>query len=122
MYIYETKLSKASPVPKHLDFLSAADRRELLRKNKELSLSRNLAIGAQGEQFVLNILKEVGHNDWIVLPNLWLEHYGIYESDIVLLTRHAPYVFEVKNYDGLFEYRDSRCSVNGNRMKENCIQ
>lgn len=122
MYIYETKLAKTSSVPKQLEFLRAADRRELLREKKELSLYRNLAIGAQGEQFVLDALRMYGRKDWVVLPNLWLDHYGIYESDIVLLTRHAPYVFEVKNYDGLFEYKDSRCSVNGTRIKENCIQ
>lgn len=122
MYIYETKLAKASAVPKQLDFLRAADRRELLKEKKDLNLYRNLSIGAQGEQYVLDALKRFGQEDWVVLPNLWLDHFGIYESDIVLLTRHAPYVLEVKNYDGLFEYKDSRCLVNGNRIKENCIQ
>lgn len=122
MYIYETTLRKSSHVPKQVDFLRLAERRELLREKKDLSLYRNLSIGEQGEQFVLDTLNEFGHKDWVVLPNLWLDHYGIYESDLVLLTRHAPYVFEVKNYDGLFEYKDSRCSVNGNRIKENCIQ
>lgn len=122
MYIYETKLGKSSPVPKHLDFLRAADQRELLKGKKELSLYRNLAIGAQGEQIVLDALERFGLKDWVVLPNLWLEYFGIYESDIVVLTKHAPYVFEVKNYDGLFEYRESRCLVNGKRIKENCIQ
>lgn len=121
MYIYETKLSKNSYVPTQLEFLRAANRRELLSTTQESHLYRNLEIGAQGEQFVMDMLKKYGREHWVVLRNLWMDCQGIYESDILLLTSHTPYVFEVKNYDGLFEYKDYRCYVNGNRLKENCI-
>ena len=122
MYIYETKLAKASLVPTQLEFLRAAHQRGLLRLNSELNLYRNLEFGAQGEQFVMEMLEKYGQKHWVVLQNLWMDCQGIYESDIVLLTSHTPYAFEVKNYNGLFEYKNDRCVMNGSRMKENCIQ
>ena len=121
MQIYQTKLSKASPVPTQLEFLQAADQRNLLKTKKELSLYHNLEAGNQGEEFVLDMLEKFGCKHWIVLRNLWLDHYGIYENDIVLLTSHAIYILEVKNYEGEFEYKNSRCYMNGRKLKENCI-
>ena len=121
MQIYQTKLSKASPVPTQLEFLQAADQRNLLKTKKELSLYHNLEAGNQGEEFVLDLLEKFGCKHWIVLRNLWLDHYGIYENDIVLLTSHAIYILEVKNYEGEFDYRNSRCYINGRKLKENCI-
>ena len=121
MQIYQTKLTKTSPVPTQLAFLQAAYRRNLLKTNKEMSLYHNLEAGNQGEEFVLDMLEKLGCKHWIVLRNLWLDHYGIYENDIVLITSHAIYILEVKNYEGEFEYRNSRCYINGRKLKENCI-
>lgn len=116
MYIYETKLAKNSPIPKQLDFLRAADQRELLKTNSEKSLYQNLEVGAIGEQFVMDMLRKYGQKHWLAIQNMWMDCQGVYESDILVLTSHTPYVFEVKNYDGLFEYKDHRCFINGNRL------
>ncbi len=122
MQIYRTELAKTSPIPAQLEFLRAAHRRGLLKTKKEQQLYRNLELGAQGEQFVMETLEKYGRKHWITVQNLWLDHYGVYESDILLLTSHRHYLFEVKNYDGLFEYKDSRCFINGKKLKENCVQ
>ncbi len=121
MYIYKTELSKTSPIPTQVDFLRAAHRRELLRTGKEQSLYRNLEQGAQGEQHVMDMLKKYGREHWIILQNLWLDQYGVYENDVVLLTNFTYYTFEVKNYEGVFEYRDGRCLINGRKWKENSV-
>lgn len=121
MITYVTKLTKNSPVPTQIDFLEAAHQRGLLKNTKEIRLYQNLAKGDQGEQFVIDALEEYGNSNWIVLPNLWQDHYGIYESDIILITYCAIYVLEVKNFDGLFEYKNNRCYINGRRIKEDYI-
>ncbi len=122
MQIYETHLTKTSQVPAPLEFLQAAYRRGLLKTSKEIRLYRNLELGNQGEQYALGMLQTYGRKHWVVVRNLWLEHFGIYENDIVLLTNGAFYVLEVKNYEGHFEYKKGRCFINGKKLKENCIQ
>ena len=121
MYIYKTALSKNSSIPSQFDFLSAANQRGLLKTSSEKNLYRNLEVGAQGEQYVVDMLKKHGQEHWVVLQNLWMDIQGVYESDLILLTSRTPYIFEVKNYDGLFEYEDHRCFLNGNRLKDNCV-
>ncbi len=122
MAIYQTNLSKTSLIPTQLGFLRAANQRGLLKTTKEQRLYNNLDRGAQGEQYVKNMLEIYGRKHWVIVENVWLDYYGVYESDLILLTSAAPYVFEVKNYDGTFEYRENRCFINENKLKENCIQ
>lgn len=121
MYIYKTNLSKNSGVPSQFDFLKVSNQRGLLRTSNDKTLYRNLMVGAQGEQYMVDMLKKYGQKHWIVLRNIWMDVQGIYESDLILLTSYMPYVFEVKNYDGLFEYEDYHCRLNGIRLKDNCV-
>jgi hypothetical protein len=121
MNIYQTALTKNSPSPRQLDYLKAANRRNLLTTEKEKSLLFTLEKGAAGEQVVLDYIKRYGESHWTVIQNLWMDYRGTYETDLGLLTNHAFHNLEIKNYDGLFEYKNHRCYINGRKNKENPI-
>lgn len=77
--------------------------------------------GELGEQFVSECLKEFGLDYWPVEQNLWLELFGKFECDLLLGTGHQYYTFEVKHYNGHFEYRNNQCYLNGERIGHNAI-
>lgn len=122
MYIYKTKLTKTTQIPTQLEFLNTAFKRGLLPKEKDQRLMRNLQKGAEGEDYVFEMLEKFGCEHWIAGRNLWLEYMGNFESDIFLLTTQGCYNLEIKNYDGKFEYKNSRCYLNGKKLQENCVQ
>lgn len=76
MAIYQTNLSKTSPIPTQLGFLRAANQRGLLKTTKEQRLYNNLDRGAQGEQYVKNMLEIYGRKHWVIVENVWLDYYG----------------------------------------------
>lgn len=121
MNIYQTALSKKSLIPRQLDFLKAANHRNLLTTDKNKSLLYTLEKGAIGEHAVLDYIQQYGKSHWTVIQNLWMDYRGIYETDLALLTNHAFHTLEIKNYDGLFEYKNSRCYINNRKNKENPI-
>lgn len=121
MNIYQTALTKNTLIPHQLDFLKAANRRNLLTTDKDKRLLYSLEKGALGEQTVIDYIRQYGKSHWTVIQNLWMDYYGTYETDLLLLTNHASYTLEIKNYDGLFEYKNSRCYINGRKNKENPI-
>jgi len=120
MHIYHSALSRTTHIPRQLDYLQAAGRRNLLTV-KDQSLLASLEKGAIGEQIVLEYLEKYGRSHWTVIQNLWMDHFGTYETDLMLLTGHAKIPLEVKNYQGMFEYKDSRCFIDGRRQRENPI-
>lgn len=81
----------------------------------------NLEKGDFGEQDAVKLLKQFGMDHWIVIRNIWLNQNGRFECDILLITSHCLYVFEVKNFDGVFEYKDGDCFLNGKLLSNNCI-
>lgn len=121
MNIYQTALIQNTPIPRQLDFLKAANRRQLLATAKEKSLLFSLEKGAIGEQTVLDYLQLYGRKHWTVIQNLWMDHFGPYETDLMLLTNHASYALEIKNYEGQFAYKDSRCFIDGRKQRDNPI-
>ena len=85
---------------------------------RDISLSE---VGELGENKVVEILQEFGSKDWIYLKNVWLDKGGRYESDLIVITKSGIYVFEIKNYDGHFEYENGNCRINNYDLSENCI-
>ena len=108
-------------IPSLLDFSQIAFRRGLLVKNEDEYLLQRLEAGAIGEEFVYASLKKYGCSHWQFFQNVWLDFYGTYESDMILLTNHAIYVFEIKNFDGTFEYEQGQCRINGRVIASNCV-
>lgn len=123
MRIYQTDLQKeAAKRPTELDFYLVANRRQLLKTPKEKYKLNRLIAGAEGERIVLEYLKEFGEKHWVVLPNLWLNYFGNFECDLILLTNHKCYLFEIKNYKGDFLYKDGIIKIDGTQKNFNPIQ
>ena len=122
MILYRTtQQEKDALIPSKLDFgniLLTPHKRLSSKIRRDISLSE---IGEQGENKVVEILKEFGNKDWIYLENVWLDKGGRYESDIIVITNAAMYVFEVKNYEGIFEFDNGDCKINNYDLADNCI-
>lgn len=104
--------------PSQLDILRILD----WRGNKEEgSLLKNLEKGDSGERIVLEYLRTYGQDHWVIIRNHWMKFSGGYESDILVLTGHGNYVFEVKTFDGDFVYKDGDCFLDGELMQNNAL-
>src|SRR5699024_3858846 len=98
--------------PTELDFYQAADRRHLLRSDEETYKLRRLIAGEAGEKIVIDYLNQYGKPHWMGIPNLWMNSFGPFECDFLLITRCKVYVFEIKNYRGEFMYKEWIVKIN----------
>lgn len=89
-------------------------------QNSRYSLNNEEA-GELGEKIVLKYLKKYGMDDWVVIKNMWMNHGGQFEGDLILLTDHGPYLFEVKNYSTDYTYENGVSTWNDNRYSGNPI-
>lgn len=107
MIIHQTELQKeVAKEPTKLDFETVRYNRGLITTDTEKYAYNRLVAGEMGEATVLKYLKEYGREHWIVVPNLWMNHFGPFEPDLILLTTHKPYVFEIKQFKGEYSYND----------------
>lgn len=121
MKIIETSTQKKiAELPTQLDLMEILDKRSGLNYKEEQKYIR-LRDGALGEEDCVKIIASLAKNGWVVIQNLWMDQYGAYESDLILITLYAIYVFEIKNYNGHFEYENGICLVNGQPIPGNCI-
>lgn len=104
-------------------------RREVLKElNKRGGLDQNLTdeynrleAGYKGEQLVYNYIKEFGQSHWTVMPNVWLDYYGKFEIDLLLITDNHIYIFEIKHFSGVYEFKNNQCIRNGQKIGHNAI-
>ena len=106
--------------PTKLEILRELEKRTALPEDLENERIR-LEAGDQGEQKVLSYLQQFGNEHWRILPNLWLDYFGKFECDLLLLTTARVYPFEIKNYAGQFEFRKNQCLINGKKVGHNAI-
>src|SRR5699024_7929409 len=107
--------------PTELDFYQAAGRRHLLRTDEETYKLRRLIAGEAGEKTVADYLNQYGKPHWIGIPNLWMNYFGPFECDFLLITRYKIYVFEIKNYRVEFVYKDVFVKINNTQKNFNPI-
>lgn len=100
-----------SVFPTQLEFLRVLNFRGSDYFQEQKKLYRSLDAGDVGERRVLEYLEEFGSRGWVVLRNVWLNDFGTFECDVILITRYCVYVFEIKNYTGLFAYDEGKCYV-----------
>lgn len=123
MILTQTKLSKDdAEFPTLFDFETIAMARGLIQSREDLYAFKRLDSGVKGEEKVVRLLKEYGKDHWKVLQNTWMDYYGAFESDLILLTNHCCYIFEIKNYTGKFVYENGICTINGRKISSNPIQ
>lgn len=122
MIIHQTALQKE--VIKRLtelDFYLAADKHHLLKSEKEIYKLNRLLAGAEGERIALEYLKKFGKSHWVILPNFWMNYFGPFECDFILLTNYKCYLFEIKNYRSEFVYKDGIVKIDGIQRNFNPI-
>lgn len=123
MILQETTLQiENSILPTQLDFYRILAIRGFDYFEREKKLCKSLEAGEEGEKILLKYLKEHGNRNWTVLRNVWLDERGSFECDIILITNHAVYVFEVKNYKGTFSYDNGLCKVGNIEIPNNPIE
>lgn len=80
-----------------------------------------LQFGQEGEQTLIDYLRIYGESHWSVFQNVWVDYYGKFEVDCLLVTSNQIYLFEVKNYKGQYVYENSQCRCNGQKIGHNAI-
>lgn len=116
---FQLSMSKS---PNQLDFLRVINVRGTNFFKDKKKLYKNLFDGKVGEQRVIDYIKKYGHSDWVVFQNVWLNHFGALECDLILITKYTIYIIEIKNYTGKFTYENGRCYYNNNETTINPIE
>ena len=114
------KQNEDGMLPTKRDFYTELSRRGVLSKEQTDELDQ-LNSGIDGEQILQDYLEEFGEPHWIVFKNVWLNYYGKFEIDCILVTRSQIYLFEVKNYKGHYVFQNSQCRCNGQKIGQNAI-
>lgn len=123
MNFEQTMLQKElSVIPTQLSFLGIIDLRGTDHFKKDKTLHKSLRAGDEGQKKVVSYLKKYGRSHWTVLQNVWMDDFGTFENDLILITRHAIYVFEIKNYTGTFTYDEGKCFYNNFESSVNPIE
>lgn len=106
--------------PIKLEILRELNKRDALNEDL-LSEWQRLESGFAGEQKVLNFIQEFGEEHWAVIKNVWLDYYGKFECDLLLITNTKVHPLEIKNYTGKFEFQNNQCLINGKKISHNAI-
>lgn len=101
-----------SNLPTQLEFLEVVNHRGKDFYTKEKALYKSLKAGFDGQEKLVFYLEKYGQSHWTILQNVWLDYFGTFESDLILITNHSIYVFEIKNYSGTFIYDEGKCYYN----------
>lgn len=108
-------------LPNQLDFNLIFQKRQIHITNEEFLSYKRLVAGECGENIVMEYLEKYGNPNWTILRNIWLEHFGFSEGDIVVAATAGLHILEFKHYTGHFTYENSSCYVNGHKLKQNII-
>lgn len=115
--IYQTPQQiNAANYPTLLDFEEVLFVRQPYYNDRYL---QNLRAGEAGEQEVIQFLIDYGQSDWTIIRNIWANFFGRFECDLIVMTRLGLLVFEVKNYNGDFVYKDNDCIKDGILLPDN---
>lgn len=114
------KQKEADHFPTRLEVLREYDKRHALN-DKYKDVLKRLEAGHRGEMLVLDYLNEYGLPHWKVIKNIWIEHYGIFECDLLLITGDDWYPIEIKHYSGQYALKEMQWSCYGNLLPNNPI-
>lgn len=122
MKCHQTKLQKENDEqPTPLDLKRIIGKRSIIPDLESASSLNRLEVGESGEEKVLKAFKEYGKDHWIVLRNIWLNEFGAFECDLILLTSYCIYMLEVKNYTGTLTYENGVCRIYKKKLPKNPI-
>lgn len=99
--------------------------KELHKRNaldqKLTSEYNRLEKGYEGEERVFEYFTKYGQKHWRYFRNVWLDYYGNYEIDLIVITSECIYTFEVKHYSGTYEFKNNQCIRDGKLIGHNAI-
>lgn len=95
-------------------------RQALLDKKMERD-HYNSSEGYVGEAENFAWFKQFGSEFWHYYLNYWFNHGKLMEADMIIIAENRWLVVEVKNYKGLFEYKNGECFINGRLMSDNQV-
>jgi len=120
--IYKTDiLNEVATLPTELDLRKITTRRGLTVSWKDRAKLKNLEAGLAGEEIAIGYFKRMGKHHWVAIQNLWMDYDTGYETDLIIITNHCVYVFEIKNYIGKFSYNNGVCKIDDNKIKSDCV-
>lgn len=93
----------------------------ILRRLSNGDHFKRIEAGFFGEEKFNQYLTKFGLEHWTILRNKWLKNDSHFECDFILITRHAIYVFEIKNYFGKFFYKNGQSYSRGRAITYNPI-
>lgn len=103
---------------KELYFHEVLERRSKLdsREKKRLKILRQ---GFHGEQIYDQLWEEVGHEQLLIFRDLWLKiENATLQIDALVVMEDQLIVNEIKNYSGMYQYKNGSWSVNGFQIPE----
>lgn len=109
---------KKSKVLQQLDICKI---REAILDKKMEREHYNLNEGHVGEAENYQRFKQFGSEYWRYDLNYWFNHGKRMEVDMLVIAENQWLVIEVKNYKGLFEYKNNECFINGRLMSDNQV-
>lgn len=110
-----------SVLPTEYEIQKIAVLRGLIQDEERIQNFRRFEAGVKGEDKFHQYLLEFGLGHWVILRNRWFHDNSPFECDLILITSHAIYVFEVKNYYGKFIYENGQCSSRGVQITYNPV-
>lgn len=114
------KQKEASLLPTRLEVLREYNNRKALSEKYKEELSR-LESGTEGEQIVLDYIHTYGLPHWKVVKNGWFENYGVFECDLLLITKSTWYPIEIKHYSGQYDLKNNQWRCYGTKLPNNPI-
>lgn len=108
-------------VPTAVELEEIFFRRRLVRSTENERDYHRLKAGSEGELLLKQYLEQHGSKHWNGIQNLWLDFSGTFECDTVLLTSNQLVVFEIKNYNGRFEYNHGISKINDFNISSDSI-
>lgn len=118
--LYTDKQENDNLYPTRLTVLKELNKRNGLDQRLTDEYNR-LESGHKGEQLVYDYFKEFGQSHWTVMRNVWLDYYGEFEIDLLLITGKHIYTFEIKHFSGVYEFKNNQCIRNGQKIGHNAI-
>src|SRR5699024_5734842 len=89
--------------PTQLDVLHEFDKRKGLKQYPKLKNKlRKLERGYKGEMLLIDYLKKYGESHWVILRNVWLNFFGGFECDVLLITKSGLILLKSKIIRTLF--------------------
>lgn len=99
--------------------LEVCNRRGIKLNKKLTSRLYSLSRGFEGEQVVYEWFKKYSRQNFHMINDYWFNHGKNMQIDLLIIMNNHWIVVEVKNYHGLFEYRNNECYLNDKLMSDN---